>query len=562
MRALGDGQVVEAHVRLRKRSVAPGRPRIACLFSTRVTCFSTPLPAWRTFRGCEGVGPGALALATWKGVEGGEGHLDTTKGSGTAALHTEAAGLCRDVETVPHVVLTRAALPCCACALRAAATAAGLADGEAEELSRAAQSELEEMRKLNESVVGQVKSKMGAMRWKILLARLTQWGGIQGTIAVALGGAFGVNALSLVHAERLDDLALGLALVAPLLAIDAAVMAPDWPKRNGEHKAALKAEAEAAAGGGEAEVSTSASVSASLPAWRSVAADVQRASVVGNPAILLSFPQEVALLSVGHLAEEMLYRGVALTLVARWVADRMFEAGLDTPLYVRGLEVEDAAPWAALALTVALRAALVLRAVGKMPTQMAVKRVTKGPDGERRVEEARVEELGEQQQAAVARNLRVLKLGRRYEGAREVYEALAQGLAFTATGGNLAAPLAGAILHDFVFSSWQRAMRGRYNIGPEGLPTILSQALGDRQADVEAFPPKPAPLPPVTVSFRAEDGTATSGRVSFQHARGEATTEDWQQLVDRARASRKDFESKAARLTERSDRSGDGGDDD
>lgn len=50
---------------------------------------------------------------------------------------------------------------------------------------------------------------------------------------------------------------------------------------------------------------------------------------MANPTLGLAFLQELPVIAVSSLADNMLYRAVALTCVGHWLRDRLFEAGLD-----------------------------------------------------------------------------------------------------------------------------------------------------------------------------------------------------------------------------------------
>lgn len=66
----------------------------------------------------------------------------------------------------------------------------------------------------------------------------------------------------------------------------------------------------------------------------------QRERVLNNVGRVLSPPAETVLLLLVHISEEMLYRGIILTLAVKWTTDRMYEAGADDVVKVfGGLEV-------------------------------------------------------------------------------------------------------------------------------------------------------------------------------------------------------------------------------
>jgi hypothetical protein len=55
-----------------------------------------------------------------------------------------------------------------------------------------------------------------------------------------------------------------------------------------------------------------------------------------NPGRLLSTPSELLLILMIHLSEELLYRGVVVTLAAGWTIDRLYEAGADDFFTIAG----------------------------------------------------------------------------------------------------------------------------------------------------------------------------------------------------------------------------------
>lgn len=191
-----------------------------------------------------------------------------------------------------------------------------------------------------------------------LLALLVEFGGVYGTAACVLGYLLKLDPFGAFHWDAADVL-VGLQLYAPLLALDAAVMAPDYSARDeqAEQVARLFFGADArladagmgqepgagnsGGGGGGAGASGSSGQGVDGSDQKAGAADVplllraqvalellQSFSVRSNPCIELPVWQDLAVSSVAALADEMLYRAVALTFLAAWLRCEM--AGGDT----------------------------------------------------------------------------------------------------------------------------------------------------------------------------------------------------------------------------------------
>jgi hypothetical protein len=85
----------------------------------------------------------------------------------------------------------------------------------------------------------------------------------------------------------------------------------------------------------------------------------QEQSIRNNPGARLGPVQELAVI-LGAVLAEMLYRATLLVLLAHWLRDRAFEAGLEEEVFLPLLGQQDtgtAAAWAALGLGVSLGAA-------------------------------------------------------------------------------------------------------------------------------------------------------------------------------------------------------------
>eukprot|EP00198_Chlamydomonas_reinhardtii_P004319 XP_001693655.1 predicted protein [Chlamydomonas reinhardtii] len=284
-----------------------------------------------------------------------------------------------------------------------------------------------------------------------------EYGGIYGTAAVVLGAITGVPAFGPGGVRwEAGDVGLGLALMAPALALDALVGLPDWSTRREEDAKqlvrlfvdpqALAAERKALQGakgstGGSAAARSDSGGGASTAAEEESAAAarlrmalelMQETSVRNNPGARLTPLQELAVICVAVAADEMLYRAVLLTLAGRWLRDRFYEAGADDTLAVQAAQRE------------ALEQQLKRQRLG---THMTAEEVR-----QRQEQQARIEALQTNFASSVGVQGALVWL---LEGVREVYQVAAAGGAFILTG-NLAAPLAGGFAAQCLMSAYQR----------------------------------------------------------------------------------------------------------
>jgi hypothetical protein len=189
-----------------------------------------------------------------------------------------------------------------------------------------------------------------------LVALLVEYGGVYGSAACLLGFFLHLDPFGGFHWDAADA-ALGVQLYAPLLAFDALVMLPDYSAREDQADqisrlffgpGVVAAAASVAAGEGadkEGEGSGKgdgkdgkeggAQAAAKAPAppppapaneepplllRLQVALELlQSFQTRANPGIGLTLPQEALVGAVGSLADEMLYRAVALTFLGGWI---------------------------------------------------------------------------------------------------------------------------------------------------------------------------------------------------------------------------------------------------
>ncbi len=181
-----------------------------------------------------------------------------------------------------------------------------------------------------------------------VLALLVEYGGLYGSAACILGYFLHIDPFGGLHWSAADAL-LGLQLYAPLLLFDALVMLPDYSAKEDQADqvsrmffgaaamtGATAATAAAAAGEGKAGAAEGKAVTGKTiqldlkpeapqqqpsPLLRlQVSLELlQSFQTRANPAAGLPLWQETAVGAIGSLADEMLYRAVALTFLAGWL---------------------------------------------------------------------------------------------------------------------------------------------------------------------------------------------------------------------------------------------------
>jgi hypothetical protein len=222
----------------------------------------------------------------------------------------------------------------------------------------------------------EVESYMKQMTLQRFLVLLVSTAGIKGTLAVVGAWALHLDAFGGFHVS-LPDAALALAAVSPIIAIDAALMLPEWrptweapgPGEVRTPPPEVRVLSSAAEGGGvplgalegadpDAVARVSPAIVARAPpqgllaSAQDAAALFQRKKVTDNPAEGMAVWQEAVLILVGHLSEEMAQRAVLLSALSAWVRDRGLEADFDP------VRIDTYAPWVALAATLIFGAGL------------------------------------------------------------------------------------------------------------------------------------------------------------------------------------------------------------
>lgn len=207
----------------------------------------------------------------------------------------------------------------------------------------------------------------------------------------------------------------------------------------------------------------------------------QREKSLYNLGRMLSFPSEILLVSVIHLAEEMLYRAVLLTFAVGWTLDRMYEAGADEYINIvtlggGGGMFSLSTPQAA-ALIAALACSLVdvgiyFQKNNRSPLPIdkaAIEEITKS-------NKMLLEALEKQAQGAYTKRMWTGGI----ETTRTVFEWAALSSSFLLTG-NLLAPYVGAIASDALFSVYQRARLPGYQKEEDELISKLQEKLKTMQ---------------------------------------------------------------------------------
>eukprot|EP00218_Dolichomastix_sp_CCMP3274_P013858 CAMPEP_0170149282 /NCGR_PEP_ID=MMETSP0033_2-20121228/42378_1 /TAXON_ID=195969 /ORGANISM="Dolichomastix tenuilepis, Strain CCMP3274" /LENGTH=196 /DNA_ID=CAMNT_0010386223 /DNA_START=36 /DNA_END=622 /DNA_ORIENTATION=+ len=167
--------------------------------------------------------------------------------------------------------------------------------------------------------------------------------------------------------------------------------------------------------------------------------------------------KEYALIAAHTLAGEMLYRGVILTFLITWSADRFVEAGMFPDEATRPAQLTALGVFLLLSL-VPKRSAFVPRSEVKLKVRKIEKnKIT----GKNKLVEVQGDAEEDRRAQAKANQMLVLRLYvKRYEAVRDTLEELLACGAFVLTG-NLLAPIAGLIATDSAFSAWQRVVHTR-----------------------------------------------------------------------------------------------------
>ena len=341
-------------------------------------------------------------------------------------------------------------------------------------------------------------------------------GGVKGTLAV--GAAWALH-LDLFAGFSFDakDVAVAFACAAPILIVDAVLMAPDWesaPHTDGAPVVATAQEAlsedQAAAARAAAASPSGSGVPGDVSAWSrfvGAAALFQALKVRGNPAAGLSPIQEGAIIVVGHVADEMLARGVLLTALAHWIKDRLFEADI----WADAMN-DAAAPWMALAFILGGETARKWRPLSRsMAVQAAVvgtdkvsgktKLTTIAPDRldnvasvpgvKRNVTDP--ENLARiQAQVTTARD-RAASVAQ-IDAFRALLDWVAYGSSYIISGSNLFGPILASTGVDLLFSGYQRSgaarmaekQRARMEAASAALRAKMAAAAGETGEGTEA----------------------------------------------------------------------------
>jgi len=177
--------------------------------------------------------------------------------------------------------------------------------------------------------------------------------------------------------------------------------------------------------------------------------------VANNPTAGLHLGLESAAVVLNSLATELLYRGVALTLLASWINDRLYEAGADDFTSLRLLDMQltlttsDAARWMSVGLLAALVTSLVVRKVTR-PRQLRAFVIdlrqlsSKGSAGKKVLD------------VAPKTTMDAMSLATLVQGIRDLTQSLTLNIVFAATGGNLAASYVAHVTNQLICMALQR----------------------------------------------------------------------------------------------------------
>ena len=195
-----------------------------------------------------------------------------------------------------------------------------------------------------------VEAILRSLSLQRFLSYLVELGGVKGTVAVVAAWLLHLELFSSFSLSA-HDVALAYALAVPILLVDAVLMAPDWSEAPDVDAGAV--ELANSLPGDLLPLPPAADAAPPVPsdvgAWRQfveAASLFQTIKVRANPGQGLSPSQELALIVVGHVADEMLARGVILGVASLWVRDRLYEA--DSLTMWTETANDQAAPWLAL----------------------------------------------------------------------------------------------------------------------------------------------------------------------------------------------------------------------
>eukprot|EP00879_Flechtneria_rotunda_P006254 GHRR01006573.1.p1 GENE.GHRR01006573.1~~GHRR01006573.1.p1 ORF type:complete len:720 (+),score=349.27 GHRR01006573.1:621-2780(+) len=329
-------------------------------------------------------------------------------------------------------------------------------------------------------------------RLQYLLLLLTQFGGVYGTAAVVVAWFTQIDPFGGL-CWNADHILYGLQTFLPLLVLDALLMLPDYSIRPEDSQAVAELvlgdpdairnwgetgltvtaavdEHAAADGSSKDTISTSGSSGSSAGSTSSSIRNtfgslllrvrlalelLQQIYTKANPGAGLSPVSELFVVCVASLADEMLYRAVGLTLLGLWIRDRLYEGGADEIIswdLWTGQHLEYPTPDFARFAAVGVIALLGIGGfvAGALKELDALRRLqVLDKDG---VPSEAAQALKTQLVASL-RSQNLVMYG--VEGVREVTASVMAGTAFVTTS-NLAAPLAGSLVVQTLFSIYQR----------------------------------------------------------------------------------------------------------
>ena len=222
------------------------------------------------------------------------------------------------------------------------------------------------------------------------------------------------------------------------------------------------------------EVERVMTVRADQPPLRDALQTIQSNRIVSNLGRALSAPAEGFLLILVHIAEEMLYRGIMLVAVSRWITENLYYAGVEESVAVWPGGVVLAPPQVgavvgAVGLTVGAVGLLVQRELFPLKMLKIAKKQLDGMQKKAKkkekegVKEGEKEEENKGKKDVVVRILEQVRSGavrqQRWivavEGMVELVQWSTLSTSFLLTG-NILAPIAGSVANDIFYSAMQR----------------------------------------------------------------------------------------------------------
>lgn len=210
--------------------------------------------------------------------------------------------------------------------------------------------------------------------------------------------------------------------------------------------------------------------------FRAVMHLAQGQAVANNPTSRVPFAAEVGFILLEGASNTLLYRGVVFTLMAQWLADRLFEAGGEdfvsslAPALAQ-LSVDDVGKWSAVGLTALIAILLTAQRIASARRRWQL--------------------LRESFQRQISQSVKGSKAGMTFDMMDRPFDAASWSAVVTSSydvmattalnsayvlTGNLAAAYAGAVVHQLVFSVLQRYNEERMRKKGEAIAKVRATA--------------------------------------------------------------------------------------